>query len=137
MKIIALNGADSCGKSTTLNLVYDELINNLGASVMVPKTVLGNPIHKDFECTIIYKSMKIVFFTMGDASRESSEAIKKYQSLNVDILIIAINNKFVNPLKLIMNFLHIIVPKTIAIPKNSTNIDLANIGDCNIIISHI
>lgn len=137
MKIIALNGADSCGKSTTLNLVYDELVNNLGATVITSKVVLGNPIHKDFECTIIYKSMKIAFFTMGDLSRESTEAIKKYQSLSIDILIIAINNKFVNPLKLIISFLHIIVPKTIANPKNSTNIDGANIGDCNTIISNI
>lgn len=137
MKIVALEGYDSCGKSTTLNLVYDELVHNLGSRIMSPKSVLGNPIHKDFECIVIYKAMKIAFFTMGDFSRESTDAIKKYENLGVDILIIAINNKFVNPLKLIITFLHIIVPKTIANPKNSTNIDLANIGDSNTIISHI
>ena len=43
MKIIALKGHNSSGKSTTLNLVYDELCNNLGAKILSPKNVLGNP----------------------------------------------------------------------------------------------
>lgn len=98
MKTIALRGPSSSGKSSTLNLVYDELINNLGAIVLNPKIVVGNPIYNDFESVVSYKSKKIAFYTMGDYAGKTIEAIEKFKALSVDILIIATNEKFIRPL---------------------------------------
>lgn len=137
MKTIALRGPSSSGKSSTLNLVYDELINNLGAIVLNPKIVVGNPIYNDFESVVSYKSKKIAFYTMGDYAGKTIEAIEKFKALSVDILIIATNEKFIRPLRKIPSPPNVITLKTIASPKSVSNNLVANILDCNTIISHL
>jgi len=137
MKIIALKGPGSSGKSTTLNLVYDELIS-LGAKVLIPKSALGNPKQRDFECILEYASKKIAFYTMGDFSSKTIEAIDKYSNSLCDVLILATNDKFVKPTAKILTFTNNhIESKTIAIPKNLINIDTANNADKNAIIKNI
>jgi ABC-type dipeptide/oligopeptide/nickel transport system ATPase component len=84
---IALVGRSSCGKSTTLNLVYDLLVER-GATVEKEKIVLGNPIQKDFECVLNYKGKKIAFYTMGDYV-DMWNKIKPYETC--DVLILAVS----------------------------------------------
>ncbi|MDV2459571.1 hypothetical protein CMU96_17470 [Elizabethkingia anophelis] len=135
MKIIALKGGNSCGKSTTLNLVYDELIRRGGTST--PRVVIGNPSHNDFECIVTYLSKTIGFYTMGDYSGYTINAIKKYASIPVDILILATNDRFVKPTIEISKYPNNILTKTIATPVNIANNMIANQTDCATIISLI
>lgn len=135
MKIIALKGENSCGKSTTLNLVYDELIKRGGVST--PKVVIGNPVYNDFECIVTYLSKTIGFYTMGDYSGYTIDAIKKYAAIPVDILILATNDRFVKPTIEILKYPNNTLPKRIAIPMNITNNMVANQADCATIISYI
>lgn len=136
MKIIALKGGDSCGKSSTLNLVYDDLIVN-GATVINPKIILGNSINRDFECLLEYLIHKIAFFTMGDEARPTISAIRKYDLLKIDFLILATNDKFTIPTIEILKHLNVIIPKTVAAPSTIANDLVANTSDCSIIVSHI
>lgn len=137
MKIIALKGPSSKGKTSTLTLVYDELIN-LGASVLVAKSILGDPKQKDFECIIEYLGKKIVFYTMGDFSGCTIDAINGYNTGLYDILIIATNDKLVKPQAKISTFPNKdIILKTIAILKTTGNIIVANNLDKRDIISKI
>jgi energy-coupling factor transporter ATP-binding protein EcfA2 len=117
MKIIMLLGENNCGKSTTLNWVYD-CINPASEDIICTKSVLGNPIQKDFECIIRYQNKTVAFFTMGDYSNKVCEAMVKYDKLNCDILVCACNPQFVNPRNRIKNYPHhIIIEKTVS-PNN-------------------
>lgn len=136
MKIVALKGGDSTGKSSTLNLVYDDLVGS-GATIINPKVVLGNPAQKDFECVLLYSSKQIAFYTMGDYAKNTIASIKKYNLLCVDILILATNDKFVTPTVEIVKYPNVILPKTLASPKNKANNLIANQGDCLIILGNI
>lgn len=136
MKIIALRGGNSSGKSTTLNLVYDELVNKLGAQIQTPKTVIGDPKFNDFECVVTYLSQTIAFYTMGDYSKLTINAIMKY-SPTADMMILATNDRFVLPMRTILTFPNFVLHKTIATPKTPSNIITKNQLDCNTIISQI
>ena len=136
MKIIALKGANSTGKSTTLNLVYDALMSTPG-NKSTPKKTLGNPIHRDFECTVTQTNgTKIGFYTMGDYSGHTLKAIDIFQQLNVDILVLATNAKFKKPTLRIGMFLgsHIL-QKSVAHPKNKANNIAENQKDCSAVIA--
>jgi hypothetical protein len=91
--------------------VYDS-VNPKAGDIIAPKTVLGDPVHKDFECIINSKGKKIAFFTMGDYSGLLIEAFEKYDDLNCDILVCACNKKFSRPYQEIQNYQHTIVKKT-------------------------
>lgn len=137
MKIIALKGPGSSGKSTTLNLVYDKLIH-LGAKVLVPKTFLLNPKQIDFECILEYTGKKIAFYTMGDYSGKTIGAIDKYNKGLCDVLILATNDKLVKPTKKILSFSScIFITKTIASPINTNNLQIANDTDRDTIIINV
>ncbi|MHB8259181.1 MAG: hypothetical protein ACYDCN_15465 [Bacteroidia bacterium] len=114
MRIIALRGSDSCGKTTTLNLVYNMLVvPSLGTSTC--KAQEGGD-KLDFSDVIInYKEKRIAFFTMGDFSICTIHAIIRYNSLNIDVLVLATNDKFVKPINLIMNYTPNLIPKTKAL----------------------
>ena len=136
MKIIALKGGDSTGKSSTLNLVYDDLLFS-GATIINLKKGLGNAAQKDFECILIHSSNQLAFYTMGDYAKKTVEAIKKYHLLGVDILIVATNDKFVIPTVEILKYPNVILTKTVASPKNKANNLAANQLDCAIILASI
>jgi predicted dinucleotide-utilizing enzyme len=133
MKIIALRGAGSCGKTTTLNLVYDDLISK-GAILFVPKTQVGGD-KKDFEAILTYRGKNVAIYTMGDYSNLTIKAIDKYVSLRVDVFICASNNRFKRPIKKILTFSNDIVIKSVAII--SANRIVENTKDANTIVGLI
>ena len=136
MKIIALKGPNSCGKTTTLNLVYDEL-DKRGATIHSAVKLPVVTKNKDFECIINYGSLQVAIYSMGDYSRLTTAKIKEYELIGVDVLIIATNDRFVKPTILITSFTnHHIITKTIASPKTHSHIISANTIDCNTIILH-
>lgn len=133
MRIIALRGGSSCGKTTTLNLVYDDL-RLKGAGVSVTKIQVGGD-KKDFETILDYKTMKVAFYTMGDYSNMTIKAIDKYDSLGVDILICASNTRFKRPIKKIRTYSNDIVVKSVA--SISANRVIENTKDASTIVGLI
>jgi hypothetical protein len=133
MRIIALRGGNSCGKTTTLNLVYDDIINKNGGVSTSKKQEGGDK--KDFSDIVNYKGLKIAFFTMGDFSIHTINAINKYDGLGVDVLVLASNIKFVKPIRLIMSYTHNLINKTIA--SNHSLEATTNQSDAAIIFSMI
>lgn len=134
MRIIALRGGRSCGKTTTINLVYDKIIS-LGGIPTGRRQVGGDKY--DFEDLVKYKHLNVAFYSMGDLSYCTIDVIKKYDGLSVDVLIIASNIKFVKPIKLIMKYSNNLITKTIASPCNTSNNLVANTADANYIFSLI
>lgn len=86
-----LKGPSNSGKTTTLNLVYDELVKNGHAKVIEGPTATNQ--HNDFACILEYKGLKVAIYTMGDYVRGIRNAIKEYTNKSVDVLIIANSNK--------------------------------------------
>lgn len=134
MEIIALRGSSTCGKTGTLIMVYNQLLANGGISTNKQK-LGGNP--RDFSDIVNYKGKTIAFYTMGDYSYCTTDAIKDYDQQNVDILICASNVRFTKPIQLIQTYTHHLVIKTIASPLSPENIEAANTADRNTIISYI
>lgn len=109
MKIIMLTGGNSCGKTTTLNLVYNA-INPTGKTLSV-----DNP--KDFDCVITYQSKEIAFFTTGDYVRLLVAGIQQYnKQSNIVVLICACNDKILRSQsiqkKIIPNYEIVYIKKT-------------------------
>lgn len=86
MKIVILHGKHNCGKTTTFNLLYDELIAR-GAEIIVPKKDL--PARKDFECILKYKEKKVALFSLGDYMFAIGNAVGYYTKADCDVLIVA------------------------------------------------
>jgi hypothetical protein len=111
MDIIMLRGSNSCGKTTTLNMVYSMLLVNHTQSTN--KQPLGGN-KSDFSDIVNYKGRKIAFFTMGDYSLHIVNAMTNYANQGADILVCACNSKFVKPFKVIQQYPHTIIDKTVA-----------------------
>jgi len=109
MEVIMLDGPGSCGKTTTLNLVYSELTTIHGATVHTNKTPLGGN-QQDFEVILNYNGKTVAIFTMGDFSNMIINAMNKYARL-VNVLVIACNNRFRNPYIAIQAYKNIILHK--------------------------
>ena len=89
MRIILLYGLPNTGKTTTINLVYDELIKK-GAYVIKKKRKIGkNP--KDFKSVLKYNDKIITFYSMGDDHRNCERAVKT--SHESDFLVLAYSTK--------------------------------------------
>jgi septin family protein len=98
VKIILLSGQPNTGKTTTMNLLFDELMSN-GGVLLEEKTQLGgNPL--DFCSVTSFNSQKVVIYSMGDSLWPCVNAIIKYASS--DILIMAYSDRFANNLSLIV-----------------------------------
>ena len=134
MRIIALRGGDSCGKTATINLVYDRVI--LSGGVSTCKTKVGGDI-RDFSDVVNYKGQTVAFYSMGDLANATIGAINKYDALGIDVLVIASNIKFIRPIRLILTFAHNLVIKTVAVPSNPANDLTANTTDANTIFALI
>ncbi len=130
MNIIMLSGASDSGKTTTLNMVYDQLVTKLGATITQPKSKLGGD-PDDFECTLNYRGKCIAIFTMGDYAYSVMNAMDTYSALKCDVLIIACNNHFVRPYQKIRHFPNIIRNKTMPLSNSS------NSSDCTYIVSQL
>lgn len=111
MRIITLRGDSNKGKTTTLNIVYNTLLNNGGISRNKQK-LGGDP--NDFFDLVTYNNQKIYFFTMGDYSKYLIDAIRDSNSKGYDIFICACNSRFTTPFKEMMKYSHHIIEKTLA-----------------------
>ena len=90
MKVIMLLGVSNIGKTTTINEVYNALAGKNGENIICPKTgFTGSP--KDFECVLKYKEKQIALFSLGDLSREVTQAMCYYDNMKCDILVCACN----------------------------------------------
>lgn len=136
MRIIALRGKNNCGKTATLNLVYDELLLPSNGGISTNKQQVGKD-PRDFSDIVKYKGQTVAFYSMGDIAKDTKKAIKKYDTLKVDVLIIASNSKFSTPIVLIRSFTHDLVPKTVASPRTDANNLIANTTDANTIFGLI
>jgi hypothetical protein len=100
MIVIMLRGPSSCGKTTTLNLVYTELIK-AGATITTARTPLeGNPMDFEAELAYINKAKinkKVAIYSQGDFSCWVIDAMKRYAIIGVDVLVIACNDRFIRP----------------------------------------
>ena len=85
MKVIFLKGRHNCGKTTTLNLLYDALKEN--SEIIEPRREL--PGREDFECVLKYDNKKIAIFSLGDYWFAPGAAIGYYAKAKCDILVVA------------------------------------------------
>ena len=90
MKIVALRGGSNSGKTTSLNMLYAELLNR-GAKPINPQHAL--PGKNDFECIVEYKGKRVAISTIGDYIFALGLAMGYYSALEVDTLVIADSNK--------------------------------------------
>lgn len=134
MKIVMLLGKSGCGKTTTLNKVYN-YINPNKEDIIKPKSKLGGE-KKDFECIIRYNGKNIAFYTMGDYSKKLVTAMNNYQS-ECDFLICACNSKFKKPKAHIKKFNHIIIDKKISTSSKKNDRKFANNYDKDKIINEL
>ena len=89
-----LLGESESGKTTTFNLVYDTLLQEIDVNtdIIEPRQQLGgNP--NDFECVLRYKGRIIGFYSMGDFPHRVGLAISRYRNRKkCDIFVFAMNN---------------------------------------------
>jgi tRNA uridine 5-carbamoylmethylation protein Kti12 len=126
MKIILLSGKPRTGKSTTFNLLFNELTQNGAKNIISDKKELGNSINKDFKCVVSYKGKEIAIFSMGDIYSAFIKAIIEYS--NRDVLVLAYSEKFAKELgEFIRGFsYHCVIRKT-----------SSNENDCKSIIAEL
>jgi len=89
MKTILLVGPESCGKTTTMNLVYNKIKPQ--AEVLEPCERIEEASSKDFRAVVKYKNKTIAFYSRGDRLGAVEEEIEKHKcriDINIDILII-------------------------------------------------
>jgi len=119
MRITVLQGMPNTGKISTLNIVYNLLLQNGGVSTI--RQVLGNPVQNDFSDIVVRKTQRIAFYTAGDYSTYLATAIYDYDRQNCDVIVCALST---NTLKVRSNnalnqFNATRVNKTIASNNNS------------------
>lgn len=113
MEIIVLEGLPNKGKTETIGIVYDLVINAKGVS-QGRSQVGSDP--RDFEDIVTgYKSKKIAFYSAGDQSNFLANAVRKYAAAKCDLLICALslNGSKLNANKAINKHVNTRVPKTI------------------------
>jgi hypothetical protein len=90
MKAFILEGPNSKGKTTALQMLYAVLVIN-NAQVLD-----FSPINegRDFEAVLSYKNKKAAIFSQGDFQYICNEIIAKYLKENVDVLIMAHSSRF-------------------------------------------
>jgi len=119
MRIIVLQGMPSTGKTRTLNLVSDLLLQSAGLSTN--RQVIGNPVQNDFSDIIQWNNLRIAFFTMGDYSTYLANAIHDYNNQNCDVMVCALstNTAKVRANNALINFNATRINKTIAPNQNA------------------
>lgn len=136
MRVIIVRGDSDTGKSTTLNLVFDELTGSRYVASTRYKTRIGNPINRDFEAEVILTDNRVVaFYTMGDYDvKYIMKAIKHFRDIKIDVLILASNNGLNTHFDFITNnFAHTIIIKSVA--NGAMNNIVCNLQDCGTILS--
>ena len=101
MRILVLTGISNSGKSTTLNLLYNMIIPNIGQSLN-NRIILGDPIQNDFSETLSYHNEIVEFYTMGDYPQKLRIAIRNAAFRNTNVFICAcsrLDNGLINELQ--------------------------------------
>ncbi|OOV25066.1 hypothetical protein BXU11_16070 [Flavobacterium sp. LM5] len=89
MEIIVLEGHSNKGKTTTIGLLHQILLQNGGTSTN--KQPLGGDQNDFSDIVVNYKNLKIAIFTMGDNSTSISQAIVQYDSLGCNFFICSLS----------------------------------------------
>jgi hypothetical protein len=117
MEIIMLSGPSRCGKTDTLNLVYDKIAPSKdgAAKIIECKKQLGAN-KKDFECVIERGRGYIAFCTMGDYSKYLVDTMRRYSTYRcnekgIDLLILACNTTLKKPYAEIKKYKHVLIDK--------------------------
>lgn len=124
MKVVILYGSSNSGKTTTIRKVFEKLE---GSASNISESAISNGSKGDFEADFYYQNNHIGIFSAGDKKKMVVGAIEKYHDMNVEIFIIAYNNKFFT---LPWQFLR--ASEIIIVEKTSDNEK-----DCDSIISKI
>lgn len=96
MKILALEGSPDCGKTETLNIVYQFLLSKGYNQVSGFFLVLGNPKMRDFRDILENNEQRIGIVTQGDYVRGNNSIASHLKILfdsNCDIIICACTTK--------------------------------------------
>ena len=134
LKVIMLDGQSRCGKTTTLNYLYDAMVAQ-GGKIIRPKTQIDDNL-KDFECVLEYEEKKVAIFTMGDIMKEVNHAMSFYEGMDCDILVCACNNRFARRKNRLSRYQGSqIVLKSVA--NSGAEKEVTNKLDVDKIISHI
>ncbi|WP_304953469.1 hypothetical protein [uncultured Alistipes sp.] len=119
MKIIMLHGKGNCGKTSTLNIVLNLLLQN-GATA-INSGITYYPNRKgipgdsfDFKAFLKYKNKTVAIYSEGDRSRAIINHIN--QSASYDVLVCAANSSFSKPLSQLKPS-DVLYPKTVATLK--------------------
>lgn len=134
MKIIALFGLSNTGKTTTIKLVYNMVLQQGGMTTQ-KKPLGGDP--NDFLDIVLWKNIKIVFFSMGDNSTALANAIYNYREQNCDLMIcsLSIGTPKVRANNALNRFNATRINKTIV---SQTNLEInANMNDAQTIFNLI
>jgi GTPase SAR1 family protein len=96
-----LIGPSNCGKTTTIDRVYEEVYSKLEEPpkeyIIKERTPIGSKDSKDFEAILKYEGQEIGFYSLGDyASMVINDAMKAYDG-NCDVLVCACNERFLSP----------------------------------------
>lgn len=100
-----LSGPASSGKTTTINMVYEELVQ-LGASPIIPRPASVNI--RDFEALVDFTSTKgvcnkIALASFGDYSLEVLHHMSYYEGMGCDVLICTCRDYFSHPFNRLKN----------------------------------
>ena len=94
MRVILLSGPSNCGKTTSLNLLFNRIKETSGVEVLEPKTWL-NERKNDFRGILSCPDgKKLAIITQGDYGNEL-ETYRDYFK-DCDILVCACNKKFMH-----------------------------------------
>lgn len=88
MKIILLAGNANVGKTSTMNIVYNRLIQEGAILDKGTPPEQSEKKKKDFECVLLYKGQKVAVHSEGDFENECVEAIERFRD-RADVLVLA------------------------------------------------
>jgi hypothetical protein len=119
-----LLGPSNCGKTTTLTLVYQELLRQSFQSTHWVKE--GDP--ADFSDVVTLNSRSISILTMGDVSARVLKGIHDADLQKYDVFITACNDRFLKPPRKIGLYPGSVVIHKIPQPTNLQAIDNQNLS---------
>lgn len=104
MKIIVLEGKSRRGKTSTMWILRDKLINGGGHSVPQSFILKGSKMNfDDFEETIFYNNQQVTLISMGDYSNILAQRIHHYFNNGSQVLIFTLSNGYKNTPSLKIN----------------------------------
>jgi hypothetical protein len=128
MRIIVLQGMPNKGKTNTIWLVRNLLLNNGGNPIPNEFQIFGNnqiQYKDDFKDIINYNGMKVALCSMGDYSIYLANAVYDYDRQGCDVLVCALstNNAKVRANNALNQFNTTRINKTIAPNRNNPTIE--------------